>query len=109
MPKKPTKSGSWQELKERVLPRDEIAEVEENARKRSRDLDLRAIRKAAGLSGGESRKLLRKAEREAAQQPSKLAYYSRLYEEIRALGGEMQLVVEINGKQIPLSAESWLR
>lgn len=96
--------GKWKELQKRKLSPERIARVQADVDATVREMDLRALREAAGLTQAEL------AERIDMTQPDLSKFERRedhriatLQRYVSALGGRLKIVAELNGKTVVLS------
>ncbi|MGD0838485.1 MAG: helix-turn-helix transcriptional regulator [Polyangia bacterium] len=94
----------WEDVKRRRFPAEKIAAIEAKADRNLLEMDLRALRKAANLTQAKMAPMiemtqseLSRLERRDDHRVSMLARY------VRALGGNLKIVAEVNKKKVVLA------
>jgi predicted transcriptional regulator len=93
--------GRWEDLKKKHLSPERIAKVERAALATALDLDLRALREAAGKTQTEVAPLVAMTQSELSRlERREDVRLSTLNRYVRALGGRLKVTAEINGKKV---------
>lgn len=94
----------WSDIKAQKFTPTELREIDQEVERELLEMDLRALREAAGLTQGElaqrieiTQSQLSKMERREDHRISTLRRY------IEALGGSMEICAVINGRRIKLA------
>ena len=95
---------SWKEIREKKFPAEELRAIDRQVESELLEMDLRALREAAGLTQEElaakveiTQSQLSKLERREDHRISTLRCY------VQALGGELEVVAVVGGKRIKLA------
>jgi DNA-binding XRE family transcriptional regulator len=94
----------WSEIRAQRFTSEELRQIDEEVESELLEMDLRALRKAAGLTQGElaqrvevTQSQLSKMERREDHRISTLRRY------VEALGGSLEICAVLNGKRIKLA------
>ena len=94
----------WKDIREKKFSPEELGEIDQEVEAELLEMDLRALREAAGLTQGElaakveiTQSQLSKLERREDHRISTLRRY------VKALGGELEVVAVVAGKRIKLA------
>lgn len=98
---------TWQEMKTKKFSPDQLEQIDNAVEQELLEMDLRALREAAGLTQEElaqrvaiTQSQLSKLERREDHRISTVRRY------VAALGGELEIAAVVDGKRILLSSRS---
>lgn len=98
---------TWQEMKAKKFSPDQLEQIDNAVEQELLEMDLRALREAAGLTQEElaqrvaiTQSQLSKLERREDHRISTVRRY------VAALGGELEIAAVVDGKRILLSSRS---
>lgn len=98
---------TWQEIKAKKFSTDQLQQIDDQVEQDLLEMDLRALREAAGLTQEElaqriaiTQSQLSKLERREDHRISTVRRY------VAALGGELEIAAVVDGKRILLSSGS---
>ncbi len=98
---------TWQEIKAKKFSADQLQQIDDQVEQDLLEMDLRALREAAGLTQEElaqriaiTQSQLSKLERREDHRISTVRRY------VAALGGELEIAAVVDGKRILLSSGS---
>ncbi len=98
---------TWQEIKAKKFSADQLQQIDDQIEQDLLEMDLRALREAAGLTQEElaqriaiTQSQLSKLERREDHRISTVRRY------VAALGGELEIAAVVDGKRILLSSGS---
>jgi len=98
---------TWQEIKAKKFSADQLQQIDNQVEQDLLEMDLRALREAAGLTQEElaqrvaiTQSQLSKLERREDHRISTIRRY------VAALGGELEIVAVVDGKRILLASGS---
>lgn len=98
---------TWQEIKAKKFSPDQLQQIDNAVEQELLEMDLRALREAAGLTQEElaqrvaiTQSQLSKLERREDHRISTVRRY------VEALGGELEIVAVVDGKRILLASGS---
>jgi len=96
--------GRWEDLQKKHLSPARIAKVERAALATALDLDLKALRAAAGKTQTEVAALIAMTQSELSRLERRHdVRFSTLNRYVRALGGRLKITAEINGKKVVIA------
>ena len=96
--------GRWEDLRKKHLSPERIAKVENEALRDALELDLKAVREAAGKTQTELAPLVEMSQSELSRlerrDDVRLSTLSRY---VHALGGRLKIVAEVGGKKVVIA------
>lgn len=95
------KLHKWRDIRSKSMSPEKIRALDAEVQQELLEMDLRALREAAGLTQGELAEKLETSQAQLSKLERREDHrVSTLREVVKALGGELEVTAVINGKRI---------
>lgn len=97
-------TSTWQEIKSQKFSPEQLRQLDDSVEQELMEMDLRALREAAGLTQEELAQRVAVTQSELSKLERREDYrLSTLRRYVNALGGQLEIVAVVDGKRIRLS------